>query len=164
MPNIEDPNRLIRRYGDTPPPTGFGFVSPHWQPRATYAGTYDAAWEKDRKPLLPKDFDRRFFNAASPGLIAPGYLRGDEEVVVVNAAPVLQLRFMLPNVTPPTCRVRVHGGKTTELRTNLDTVIVNTDEMLVFLTWRAYMTLRDGPQDVVAIDVSIDVPRRPPNG
>jgi hypothetical protein len=156
MPNIEDPNHLIRRYGDTPPPVGFGFVSPHWEPRSNYAGTYDEAWQTQRKPLLPKDFDRRFFNAASPGLIAPGYLRGDEEVVVVSAAPVTPLKFRLPGLTPPICRVQLRGGEPHMLQTNLDTVIVNTNEMLVFLTWRAYMNLRNGPPDVLAIDVLAD--------
>jgi hypothetical protein len=57
---------------------GFGFISPHWQPRAGLAGTYDASWQASRAPLLPVDFDRRHLNAVSPGLVAPGYLRGGE--------------------------------------------------------------------------------------
>jgi len=70
LPNLEDPKKPLKMYGDTPPPAGFGFISPNWQPRVSYAGTYDGKWEKERAPLLPKDFDTRFFNAASPGLIA----------------------------------------------------------------------------------------------
>lgn len=153
MPNIEDPNHLIKRYGDTPPPAGFGFIAPHWHPRTQFAGTYDEAWVKERKPLLPKDFDRRFFNAASPGLIAPGYLTGDEEVVIVNAAPVTPLRFRLPGVSPPVCRIELRD-RTEILTTNLDTVIVNTDEMVVFLLWRGCVPVRRGPHDAVAIEVS----------
>ncbi len=68
LPNIEDPRAPIRSLTDRPPPAGFGFVSPHWQPRAALAGTFDEAWQKSRSPLLPKDFDRRHMNAASPGL------------------------------------------------------------------------------------------------
>ena len=154
MPNLEDPHHPIKRYGDVPPPAGFGFVSPDWQPRARYAGTYDEAWEKERKPLLPRDFDRRFFNAASPGLVAPGYLRGDEDVVVVNASPTPQLRFKLPGVPPPECSIELRRGGTSVLRTNLDTVIINTDENLVFLLWRAFMRVPNGPHDVVAIEAA----------
>ncbi len=156
IPNIEDPNNLIRRYGDSPAPVGFGFISPNWQPRAQYAGTYDEKWDKTRKPLLPEDFDRRFFNAASPGLIAPGYLRGDEDVMIVNASPVPKLKFKLPGIPPPVCKVRLRNGRTEILRTNLDTVIINTDEMLVFLIWRNYMHVPSGPHDVASIEVTTE--------
>lgn len=156
MPNIEDPQHLIRQYGDTPAPQGFGFVSPHWQPRAQYGGTYDEAWENQRKPLLPLDFDRRFFNAASPGMIAPGYLKGDEEVVAVNLSTTSQLRFNLPGIPPPLCTIDMRYGKKADLRTNLDTVIINTDEMLVILIWRAFTPVPNGPHDVVAIRVEQD--------
>lgn len=156
MPNIEDPQHLIRNYGDRPPPAGFGFVSPNWQSRAAYAGTYDEQWDKSRKPLLPEDFDRRFFNGASPGLITPAYLRGDEDVVVMNASPVPKLKFKLPGIPPPVCKLVLRGGRTETLETNLDTVIINTDEMLVFLLWRSYVRVPSGPNDVASIDVTIE--------
>ena len=47
----------------------FGPVGRHWEPRVRYAGTYDDRWTEDRMPLLPKDFDDRFHNAAPPGLV-----------------------------------------------------------------------------------------------
>ena len=153
LANIEDPKRPWKRWGDRPPPAGFGFISPHWQPRASFAGTYDKKWNETRKPLLPTDFERRFFNAASPGLIAPGYLRGNEPVVIVNASPGGRISFNLPGVPPPWCAVELRGGKEEVLQTQLDTVIINTDENLVFLLWRAHMVVRNGPQDVLAIEI-----------
>ena len=63
LPNIEDPNNLIKKIGDRPPPAGFGYVSHHWHPRSTFAGTYDQSWDDNRKPLLPQDFDRRYFDS-----------------------------------------------------------------------------------------------------
>src|SRR5437762_614166 len=56
-PNLEDPTRPFKGWGDRPAPIGFGFLSPNWQPRAGYAGTYDESWQKERAPLLPRDFD-----------------------------------------------------------------------------------------------------------
>jgi hypothetical protein len=152
LPNIEDPNQLISGYGSMVAPCGLGFTSPNWQPRATFGGTYDEAWNETRKPMLPADFDRRFFNAAAPGLVAPGYLRGDEEVVALNTTPVPRLAFRLPGVAPPQCRV-VMRGRDTRLQTNLDTVIVNTDEQLLILLWRAYTLAAGGPHDVTVIEV-----------
>ncbi len=153
MPNIEDPTQLIRHYRDRPAPAGFGVVSADWQPRSQYAGTYDEEWSKNRKPLLPEDFDRRFFNVAPPGLTSEGYLSGDEKGMVVNASPVPKLSFKLPGLPPPICKVVLKNWHEETLQTNLDTVIVNTDEMRVFLTWRSFMIIPSGPHDIASIDV-----------
>lgn len=154
LPNIEDPRQLINGYGVVVAPCGFGFTSPNWQPRAGFAGTYDEGWDRTRKPLLPIDFDRRFFNAAAPGLVAPGYLRGDEEVIVLNTTSVPRVVFRLPGVPPPRCRVVLNDHPDMQLQTNLDTVIVNTDEKQLILLWRAYAL--GGPHDIRDIAVATD--------
>jgi hypothetical protein len=151
LPNIEDPNQLIGRYGTVVTPCGFGFTSPNWEPRARLGGTYDESWSKTRKPMLPVDFDRRFFNAAAPGLVAPGYLRGNEEVVLLNTTTEPRVAFRLPNIPAPRCRVAVRGKPDVELSTNLDTVIVNADAQQVILMWRA--VTEGGPHDVKAFRV-----------
>ena len=156
LPNIEDPQHLIRDYGEVVPPCGFGFTSPNWYPRASFAGTYDETWNKTRKPLLPADFDRRFFNAAAPGLIAPGHLRGNEPVVILNATSAPRVDFRLPAYSPPLCRVAVRGEPDVTLSTVLDTVIVNADEQLLMLLWRAHTGLPRGPHDVAAIEVQLE--------
>ena len=153
IPNLEDPRHLIHKWRDAPPPACFGFTSPNWQPRAAFAGTYDDAWMTERMPLLPTDFDRRFFNAASPGLVAPGYLRGDESVLVENASAGGLLQFELPDVAPPICEVELAGHNERELKTHLDTVIINTDDNLLVLTWRAHLPLKNGPHDIVSVKV-----------
>lgn len=156
LPNLEDPKRPLKMYGDTPPPAGFGFISPHWQPRAQYAGTYDEKWQQERAPLLPLDFDLRFFNAASPGLIAPGYLKGNEPVLIENASPNGTISFNLPGVQPPKIRVQLRGRQDAHLQTNLDTVIINTDENLLLMLWRTNLVLRNGPHDIVAIEITAE--------
>lgn len=153
LPNIEDPSNPIQRYGQVVAPAGVGFVSLNWQPRAAFAGTYDEAWTRERMPLLPRDFDRRFFNAASPGLIAPGYLVGNEPVLVENASPLGRLTFSLPGLAAPVCRVELTGREDARPEMRLDTVIVDTDEDRVLLLWRGHVALRDGPHDVVSIAI-----------
>ncbi len=150
LPNIEDPAAPFRAYGERPPPAGFGFIAPHWQPRASLAGTYDEAWMKSRMPLLPADFDRRFFNAASPGLIAQGYLRGDEPVTVVGTTAEGRLDFNLPGVGTPLCHLELRGLRHGTLGMPLDTVIIDTDARTVTMVWRACLALRNGPHDVRA--------------
>jgi hypothetical protein len=154
LPNIEDPKQLIGGYGAVVAPCGFGFTSPDWQPRAQLAGTYDEQWDKTRKPMLPIDFDRRFFSAAAPGLMASGYLGGDEDVVLLNVTTVPRLAFRLPSVPPPGCTVVLRGRPDTALTTRLDTVIVNADERQLMLLWRAYALAAGGPHDVSALAVT----------
>ena len=135
-------------------PVGFGFVGGEWHPRAQFAGTYDEAWTTTRAPLLPKDFDRRFFNAASHGLVAPGYLRGDEWVQAFGVTPEGRWEFRLPNVDAPTVTLAVRLRGDVLLQTNLDTVIVDADARQLTLIWRAFTTLRSGPHDVSAIRIA----------
>lgn len=153
LPNLEDPRVLIRNPADRPAPAGFGFIGPHWEPRVQHAGTYDEAWQEARMPLLPKDFDRRFFNAAPPDQITPRYLTGDEPVAIANASPEPLLSFRLPGEPPPRLTVVYRRRADEPLQAQLDTVILDTDTMQVLLLWRAHTLIPDGPHGVKAIRV-----------
>jgi len=151
LPNLEDPRARIKGFGDRPAPAGFGFVSPHWQPRAALAGTYDEAWTKTRSPLLPKNFDRKHLNAASPGLVAAGYLRGDEPVTIAGATPEGRLSFSLPGLPPPTVEITLTNGPAQAVAMALDTLIIEPDEKRVLMLWRGNLALRTGPHDVRSV-------------
>ncbi len=153
LPNFEDPKNLISSWSDRPEPACFGFIGPEWQPRLSFAGTYDEAWSKARKPLLPKDFDRRFFNAGSPGLVSPQPLRGDEDVVVIGCSPEQRMAFRLPEPDAPVCMVELRGQRHVPLTTRLDTVIVDMDSHTLTMLWRACLPVRNGLHDVVSIQV-----------
>lgn len=151
LPNIEDPEDLINSYYDTPSPIGFGFTSPHWLPRRILAGTYDEAWTDNRSPLLPEDFNPLFHNAASHGLMANGFLAGNEPVQILNASKWPKLVFQLPGITPPTIILKTKQQQEISLQTVLDTVVVNTDEMLLSLHYRCRQVLNKGPHDVKSL-------------
>jgi len=154
LPNIEDASDMLTSPTGRVRPVGFGFVGVEWHPRVAFAGTYDDAWRENRAPLLPTDFDRRFFNAASEGLVAPGYLRGDEWVQASGVTPEGVWGFRLPGVEPPTVTVALPATGDVSLSTNLDTVIVDADARRVTLIWRAYAALRSGPHDVSALVIT----------
>jgi hypothetical protein len=155
LPNFEDPEQPFQRFGDTPPPAGFGFVSPDWEPRRSLAGTYDEAWQKTRKPLLARDFDRRFFQSASPGLTTQGHLRGDEEVVVVGAAPEPRVAFHLPASGTLQCWVEPRGRERVALLPLLDTVVIDMDLRLLTLQWRCHLPLPGGPHDLRSVELRV---------
>src|SRR5262249_1683672 len=98
VPNIEDPRDSNRTWRERPRPAGFGPIPADWMPRVKWAGTYDERWQKERLPLLPEDFDDRFYLCAPEDQQAPHFLKGDEEVRLRNLTPEGSLRFRLPRV------------------------------------------------------------------
>lgn len=151
LPNIEDPARALKKPGTTlPPPAGFGFIGRDWEPRLSYAGTYDEAWTKERMPLLPLDFDERHHNAAHPDLIAEGYLTGGEPVEVRGCTRPGRLQFVLPGASP-TVTLRF-GAETVPMNVHLETVLVDTDAMELCLVWKADLEIHRRLPELTAIE------------
>ncbi len=121
-------------------PTGLGVTGRAWSPRLQHAGTYDEAWLKKIWPYLPKDFDFRYWNGAP----------ADQQI----SWPSSDLTLDLMNLAAPehtfsgrlSARLRGHravfalryaSGAILPAATHLDTVVIDTEEMQVMLTWRA---------------------------
>jgi hypothetical protein len=98
VPNIEDPNALLKHWKQRPRPAGFGPIAGHWYPRVKLAGTFDHNWEKTRQPLLPEDFDERYFQSVPEDQQVPGYLKGGEVVQLYNLTSNGKLQFLLPRI------------------------------------------------------------------
>ena len=156
LPNIEDPRNLIQKWQDRPPLAGFGFISRGWQPRIALAGTYDAHWQKKRQPLLPMDFDDRYFNGAHPDLVTPAPLAGGEHVILTNLSDSGVLEFDLPVWRDPVT-VFMKGSKAL-FQPILDTVVMEPDKLSVQITWRATVPC---PKQFLYIDTVIIGKQRP---
>jgi hypothetical protein len=150
-----DPKSLVDRaaaqleYPDKPiggrssVPAAFNPIHRHWQPRASFAGTYDEAWMNTRMPLLPSDFDPRFNVCVPPDQWSETPLRTDEPFEILGATPESVWRFQLPRIAPGISSI---GGKAgvgvrVEHRTHLDTILVDADRRRVELTFRASIPL-----------------------
>lgn len=153
LPNLEDPVHLIAKPADQPPPAGFGSVAAAWEPRRSFAGTYDERWQKKRAPYLPNDFSPRFFNVAPPDLICKGYLKGGEPVEVINASPKGPLRFKLP-VCQIEMSVRV-AGQIEKPPLNLETVLIEPTAAVLCLTWRAALVCDKKALKVEQVDLAL---------
>ncbi len=150
-PQIEDPADLIESHRSRPSPAGLGVIGRHWMPRRQHAGTADDQWLRERMPLPPVDFDDRFHQVAAPGLVADGYLRGGEPVLVHNMSADGPLSFELP---------RLHffagarvAGRLVESPTAMDTVVILPNERRVEMTWRAAITMPRRLREVEALQV-----------
>ncbi|MBN1980865.1 MAG: DUF2169 domain-containing protein [Chitinivibrionales bacterium] len=161
LPNIEDPLQPLRpdrlcadRYEswpNMPKPQGFGWTAKSWQPRCAAAGTMpgdikheeairhsyaagmnkneSAVFEKTRLPVM----DFSFFNGASTGLSVP-YLKGDEEISLVNLTPSSTFTTGLPGQAPA-IRIDIGDGPV-EVTAVLQTLLIRMDEHEFDLVWR----------------------------
>lgn len=142
LPNLEWPDDPLRKLASRPAPACFAYVSPDWESRAALAGTYDAAWERSRMPLLPRDFDPGFFNVAPAALQAARFFEGGEPVRLQGLHDDGEREFELPrdrvllDLLTPGDRVDTHPAV-------LDTVVLDAGAGLVQLTWRARVRAPD---------------------
>jgi hypothetical protein len=156
LPNLEHPESLIRSPRDRPKVAGFGFVSPQWQPRLRYAGTYDDAWMRDRAPFLPDDFDERFHQAAPWDQVVPGYLRGGEAIRVERASVSGEMSFEVPRERPEVALLV--EGRRVELPLALDTLVVDGDSERFTTVWRGNVDVHDRVYDVDWIKITAGGP------
>jgi hypothetical protein len=152
LPNVESPDDLITGPGDRSAPWGLSFVSPNWASRAQYAGTYDDAWQNDRAPLLPDDFDSRFHQAAPPDQLWSGEIPPGTSVELDNLSPSGRLAFLLPR---PGIEVAVRTSEArNELEVRRDTVILDGDGERLIWVARARFPVADRVYDVQWIRVA----------
>ena len=146
-PSIEDPADPVldwRRHDHVP--QGFAPLPPVWRFRQQYAGTYDDAWLAEKHPLLPDDFDYRFYQYAAPDLIHRERLAGDEELQLLHMHPDhTHIQVWLPGVQL-SATAHWHDGTTASLAPMLDGVHVdlNSDLATIHLTWRCWAPKRSG--------------------
>lgn len=131
-------------------PAGFGAIDSAWSPRRELAGTYDASWERSKKPLLADDYDDRFASCAPADQRVDSHLHGGEPVELVNLTPEGLLRFELPKIYL-TFTTRF-GSRREEHRSKLTAVIFEPEAMQVMLVWQT--SLRVKPRDVDYLDAT----------
>jgi len=129
LPSFEYPEGKLEAAG----PAGFGAIDSFWSPRLELWGTYDAAWERGRKPLLPDDWDPGA-NLCSPADQRPkSHLHGGDLVELMNLTPYGRLTFRLPRVHLG-FNTRIHKS-TQEHRGQLSTIVIEPDHQRVLMVW-----------------------------
>jgi hypothetical protein len=130
------------------PTAGMGYVGRGWLPRRELIGTVDMQrkWGDDEVPLLPKDFDFRYWNGA-PADQQCRYLEGGEQFTLTNLcaadAPYAKtdrqgnrvLAFTLPLQALFLLGVDT-ANAVAAMPLAIDTVVIDLDAGQVELTWR----------------------------
>ena len=137
-PNVESLTRPVRKWSDRPDPVGYGPIAGHWKPRVLFGGTYDEKWRKERQPLLPEDFDERFYQSAPPDQQTKGFLMGGETVELLNMTPTGVLAFELPRQTLG-FKTDFEDGTSETHPGKLHSVIIEPDVPRVMLVWHTLL-------------------------
>ncbi len=129
-PNVVYPGQDFLKAG----PAGFGAIASHWSPRSELAGTYDARWMRERRPLLPADYDDRFVLCSPLDQRMAGHLPSGTPVELTHMTPEGLLRFEIP---APRLRFRTRfGTRTCEHPGILASVVLEPDNRCVGLVWQ----------------------------
>lgn len=138
-PQIEDPLDPYSDPSQRLQPAGLTPIPRWWQPRSSFQGTLDARWMAERYPLLPEDFDTRFYQSAPADQVAMPFLTGDEPVHLKGCLREGEYRMQLPGVAPllvcETDEDQFHAYVPV-----LDTVRLDLDQRQAFLLWRLPVT------------------------
>ena len=117
----------------------FGPIDTNWEPRATRRGTFDHEHLRNRYPMPPADMDVRCNCWSTPLLYSATPLRGDEACEVGGVLPEGRWRFKLPYY--PIRFEYEMDGKPFAPPSHLDGFLIDADERVVELTYRAKVRL-----------------------
>lgn len=149
LPNTEELNNPVKHPRKSYKPMAFGPIGRNWQPRPSFAGTYDGAWLENGFPFLPADFKEAYYQIAPPDQQVE-YLRGGEEVELINLTPAGRILFLLPTVPMPVVFFPRDEEKK-ETDAVIDTLIIEPDRERFMLVWRSSLPLRKNIFDVVQV-------------
>lgn len=149
LPNTEEVGNPVKHPKKHYRSMAFGPIGRNWRPRPSFAGTYDEAWLENGFPFLPADFQEAYYQAA-PTDQQIEYLRGNEEVELINLTPAGKTRFRLP-VTPMPVVFFPRDGEKKETEAVIDTFIIEPDRERFMLVWRSSLPLRKNIFDVVQV-------------
>ncbi|HEY3225739.1 MAG TPA: DUF2169 domain-containing protein [Planctomycetota bacterium] len=145
LPNIENPDRLLRGPADAIDPAGFAPVHPAWEPRSDLKGTFKAKWLAERWPWFPEDFDFGIYNGAPRDQQIEGALKGDEELTFDNLHPAhAKFTSRLPGLRARCFVGEKVDGKASfrEVPLKLDTLWIDLEAGKLVLVWRGMIDVR----------------------
>lgn len=124
LPNIGAWDAPLVEPGQEVAPATLGAIPYELPQRMGKAGTYDAAWLRDRFPGWADDVDWSLFNVAAPDQWIEGFWTGDEPFLVVGmSAGSGRREGRLPGIAARVFVERDDGERRLDaLRTRLDTV------------------------------------------
>jgi uncharacterized protein YjbI with pentapeptide repeats len=166
LPNVEDPQKLVKSPSDKPAPAGFGPLDMTHPARMKHVGTYDQKWLGTRYPGPPEDFHWEHHNAAPEDQRITGFFEGNEKVRIEGMSP--HARIVEMDLPPLVAKfIVLRKGKedtfeTEEHTGRLDTVFAFPTDGAVALFFRASVPVtEDDAEDVHTTMIALEEAGKP---
>jgi hypothetical protein len=132
-------------------PAGFGFWPENAEHRKRHSGTYGKAWQWQRMPDLPNDFDDRFYNVAHPELQllqtpAPG-----TEIQLTHLSETAQLTIRMPSLELTAQVTTVGGSVLPPVPLKPDTLTIEPNHSRMSLIQRTILKMDSGERAIRSI-------------
>lgn len=122
-------------------PAGFGAIDRFWSPRRELNGTYDKAWQQQRQPLLPLDWQPRSLQSAPFDQQTAKPLHGGETIELLNLTPGGRVSFQLPKVFLGF--TTAIDGRKEDHRAQLSSVLIEPDLFRFQMVWNTVLLCRN---------------------
>jgi len=158
LPNIEDPDEMLKLPGQKVRPAGFSAVNLMSRTRQKRAGTYDKRWLETEYPGFPADIDWRFFQIGAEDQQRTKPFSGDEEYVLTGVHPSQRrVNGKLPGIRARCFMTTDADGSLSEIDTRLTTVWFLPDQQCVVLVFHAAARVRlPDASDVATIMIAAE--------
>ncbi|NOI29632.1 DUF2169 family type VI secretion system accessory protein [Vibrio coralliilyticus] len=114
---------------------GLGPIPPFFSERTRYAGTFDEHWEEHRRPLLPEDFDRKFYQSAPADQQCDGFLEGGERLMMSGFSHDDVFSFRIPS--EKFVAIADFGDEKLSAPMPMYTVFIDTEEKRLTISYTA---------------------------
>ncbi|WP_071901205.1 DUF2169 domain-containing protein [Cystobacter ferrugineus] len=119
---------------------------------------------EDAQAAAAQELQPALLQRCGAGPRRPGYLKGNEPVVIVNASTTGRLAFSLPGQAAPAVTVVRADGGHAKPEMCLDTIILDTDAQQVLLLWWGHVVLSECLHDVRDLHVTVEGLSSPKQG
>lgn len=153
-PSIEDPAHPLEG-ARAAIPVGFGAIATWWLPRRGLMGTADAAWQAERMPLPPLDFDPRFYQVAHPSLQMDRHLLPGDLIATHGLCEEGLFQITVPDLRL-TAHVRRTDAPPAALPLVLDTALLEPESARIELTFRRVLPLGRGATLLREVRLDVD--------
>ncbi|MBW3698163.1 DUF2169 domain-containing protein [Vibrio sp. T187] len=130
---------------------GFGPVPPFFESRLTFAGTFDEHWEETRRPMLPTDFDKRFYQSAPVDQQCKGYLLGGERMVMSGFCHDDTILFRIPS--EQYVAIAKFQDETYQSDMSIYTVFVDSEQKTVSVSYTAAFPCQGREHLLIATEI-----------
>ncbi|MBS9782952.1 MAG: DUF2169 domain-containing protein [Pasteurella sp.] len=145
-PQLESLKTRINGTVGNYPALSFGPIAKNYPERLKYAGTYDDYWSKNIRPLLPDDFDERFYQCAPNDQQMP-YIKGGETISLTNLTHKSNLNFIIPK-QKLFMSYMVTSTEEIEIEAFADTLIIEPEENRFSIVWRGNIPIKNSIHEI----------------